>query len=298
MVGEKFRTLREERAFVRLLAGTTALALGATLAACGGGGGDQKPATQVAAKVNKDEISVHQINYVLQRQPGLKPEQVPVASKRVLETLIDQELAIQQAVESKLDRDPNIVMAIEAAKRDIIAKAYIDKVASSAAKPTDEEISQYYASKPALFAQRRIYALQEFGIEGGPDTAKVIAPIAQAAKNAEELKKQLSSANIKFSSRVLTQPAESLPLNLVDRIGALNEGQNMTVPTPNGVNIVFVNGVKSQPVTLEQAKPAIEQFLLNERKRKVLADEVKRLRGGATIAYQGQFAAAAASATP
>jgi EpsD family peptidyl-prolyl cis-trans isomerase len=279
-------------------AGACALALAMALTGCGGGDGGQKSATQVAVKVNKNEISVHQINHVLQRQAGLKPEQVPVASKRILETLIDQELAIQQAVDAKLDREPNIVMAIEAAKRDILAKAYIDKVAGSAAKATDEEIAQYYASKPALFAQRRLYGLQEFGIEGGPDTAKTITPIAQAAKNAEDLRKQLAAANLKFSSRVITQPAEALPLNLIDRIAALNEGQSLAIPTPNGVNVVFVNTAKSQPVTLEQAKPAIEQFLLNERKRKILGDEAKRLRDGATIAYQGQFAAAAASAAP
>src|SRR5689334_3188050 len=43
------------------------------LAACGS---KREGATQVAAKVNKEEISVHQINFLMQRQGNLKPEQV------------------------------------------------------------------------------------------------------------------------------------------------------------------------------------------------------------------------------
>ena len=89
------------------------IATATLLVACGGGDGDKKATTQVAAKVNSGEISVHQVNFVLQRQQGLKPEQAQAVSRRVLEGLVDQELAVQQAVEQKLDRDPRIVSAIE-----------------------------------------------------------------------------------------------------------------------------------------------------------------------------------------
>ncbi len=259
----------------------------AMLAACGGG--DKKGATQVAAKVNKEEISVHQINFVLQRQPGLKPEQAKAASKQILETLIDQELAIQQATENKLDREPNVVMAIEGAKREILARAYADKLAATASKPTDEDVAQYYNSKPSLFAQRRVYVLQEFNIEASGEAANVLGPIAQASKSSSDLAKQLTAANIKFNTRQISQPAENLPLTLIDRIGALSDGQSLTLPTPTGVNVVFVNSAKSQPVALAQARPAIEQFLLNDRKRKIMTDEIKRLRAAASVTYEGQF---------
>ena len=55
-------------------------------------------------------------------------------------------------------------------------------------------------------------------------------------------------------------------------------------------------GSRSQPVTEEQARPAIEQFLLNERKRKLVEDELKGLRTGAKIDYVGKFAEAASAA--
>ena len=122
-----------------------------------------KAASQTAAKVNKDEITVHQINFVLQQQRNLRPEQIDAAGKQILERLIEQQLALQKADEQKLDRDPRVVQQMEVARREIVARAYLDKVGEAAPKPTAEEIKKYYDEKPALFKERRIYSIQEIG---------------------------------------------------------------------------------------------------------------------------------------
>ncbi len=263
------------------------VASAALFAACGKKEGG---ATQVAAKVNKEEISVHQINFVLQRQQGLKPEQAPAASKRILEGLIDQELAVQQAQEQKLDRDPRVVMAIEAAKRDIIARAYADKVAETAAKPTAEEVKAYYADKPGLFAQRKIYTLQEISVEADATQSKDLAAKAASARSADELQTALRTAGIRFAARQITQAPENMPLGVVDQVASLGEGKSLVMPTPSGFNVVFVSAAKPAVVTEEQAKPAIEAFLLNERKRKLVEEGIKALRKDAKVQYMGQFA--------
>ena len=73
----------------------------ATVAGCGNKEGKVAAATQVAAMVGSEEISVHQINQVLSRTntSGATAEQVKAMSREVLEKLIDQELAIGQATE-------------------------------------------------------------------------------------------------------------------------------------------------------------------------------------------------------
>jgi EpsD family peptidyl-prolyl cis-trans isomerase len=125
------------------------------LTACGKKDDKDKPASQTAAKVNKEEITVHQINFVLQQQRGLVPEQAASASKQILERLIDQELALQKAEDQKIDRDPRVVQQIEAARRDIISRAYLEKIASGAPKASPAEIKAYYDAHPALFKERR-----------------------------------------------------------------------------------------------------------------------------------------------
>lgn len=273
----------------------TLLIAAALLAGCGGGeksGG----ATQVAAKVNKQEISVHQINFVLQRQPNLRPEQVAPATKRVLEGLIDQQLALEQAEEEKLDRNPQVVMAIEAARREILARAYADRMAEAAAKPTAEEIKTYYASKPSLFAERRIYNLVEFNVEASQDQAAQLSPRLAAARTSSEMAALFKAAGVKFAARNVSQGPENLPFSLVERLASMTPGQNSFSPTPNGINVLLLAEARPAPLTEEQAAPAIEQFLLNERKSKLVADALKNLRSKANVKYAGQFSEAAASA--
>ena len=275
---------------VSLVALMAAVAL---LAGCGDK--KEKAASQTAVKVNKAEVTVHQINFVLQQQRGLRPEQADAASKQILERLIDQELALQKADDLKVDRDPRVVQQLEAAKRDIIARAYLDKVSEAAAQPTPDEIKKYYDEKPALFKDRRIYSIQEIGIEAKPEQIPVLRDKLSAAKNINEFVEFLKANDYKFSGNQAVRAAEQLPLAGLEAFAKMQDGQAILNPGPNGVQVVVLAGSRSQPVAEEQARPAIEQFLLNERKRKLIEDDVKAMRTAAKIEYVGKFAEGAAS---
>lgn len=280
---------------VSLLAAVSAAVL---LAACGGDKGDK--ASQTAAKVNKEEITVHQINFVLQRQPGLKPEQAEAASRQVLERLVDQELAVQKAQEQKLDRDPRVVQQIEAAKREIIARAYVERVGESVAKPTNEEIAKYYNDKPALFKDRRIYSLQELQIEAKPEQFEVLRAKLGAAKNLNEFVDFLKANDFRFAGNQAVRAAEQLPLSSLDGIARMKDGDSMVSPAANGITVLFLVGSRSQPVDEARARPAIEAFLLNQRKAEVVQKDIKALRDSSKIEYVGKFAqpAPAAASAP
>ena len=157
-----------------------------------------KPASQTAAKVNKEEITVHQINFVLQQQRGLPPEQAASASKQILDRLVDQELALQKAQDQKIDREPRVVQQLEAARREIIARAYIEKIGSGAPKPSPAEVKAYYEGHPALFKERRVYNLQELSIQAKPDEVAGLQAKLIAAKDMPEFVAYLKTSNVKF----------------------------------------------------------------------------------------------------
>jgi EpsD family peptidyl-prolyl cis-trans isomerase len=270
------------------------VAAAALLAACG----EKKEggATQTAAKVNKDEVTVHQINFVLQQQRNLRPEQTDAASKQILERLIDQQLALQKAEEAKIDRDPRVMQQLEAARREIISRAYLEKVGEAAPKPTPEEIKAYYDEKPALFSQRRIYQIQEISIEAPQDRLPEIRERLGAAKNVNEFVQYLQASGLRFSGNQAVRAAEQLPLASLDALSKLKDGQALVVPTATGAQVAVLAGSRMQPVSEEQARPAIEQFLLNERRRKLVEEEVKAMRAAAKIEYVGKFVGGPAGA--
>ncbi|MBT9489726.1 MAG: peptidyl-prolyl cis-trans isomerase, EpsD family [Rubrivivax sp.] len=284
-------TIRPAPARMALVALAAATLL---LAACGDK--KEKGASQTAAKVNKEEVTVHQINFVLQQQRGLKPEQADAASKQILERLIDQELAVQKADEMKLDRDPRVVQQLEAVKREVLARAYADKVGEAAAKPTAEEIKKYYDDNPALFSQRRVYSLQEIQIEAPAEQVPALRAKLGEVKNIGEFVEHLKTTGLRFAGNQAVRTAEQLPLGSLKTFAAMKDGQALMNPTPNGAVVVVLAGSRPQPVTEEQARPAIEQFLVNDRKRKLLEDDRKALRSAAAIEYVGKFVGGAASA--
>ncbi len=272
------------------LASSSLIALVAAVALLAGcGDKKEKGASQTAAKVNKAEITVHQINFVLQQQRGLKPEQADAASKQILERLIDQELALQKADDLKIDRDPRVVQQLEAAKREVIARAYLEKVGEAAAKPSPEEIKKYYDEKPALFKERRIYSIQEIGIEAKPEQVPTLREKLTAAKNINEFVEYLKANDFKFSGNQAVRAAEQLPLQGLEAFAKMQDGQAIMNQGPNGVQVVVLAGSRSQPVGEEQARPAIEQYLTNERKRKLIEDDVKAMRAAAKVEYVGKF---------
>jgi EpsD family peptidyl-prolyl cis-trans isomerase len=272
------------------LAAASMAALALTLAGCGGGDKKDKPASQTAARVNKEEITVHQINFVLQQQRGLAPEQAASASQQVLERLVDQELALQKAQEQKVDRDPRVVQQLEAARREIIARAYVEKISSGAPKASPAEVKAYYDSHPALFKDRRVYNLQELTIQAKQDQLDALQAKLAAAKDVPDFVNYLKANDIKFGANQAVRAAEQLPLATLDKFAQMKDGQTIFNRSPNGAQVIIVAAARSQPVDEAKATPAIEQFLLNERKRKVVDDDLKALRSAAKIEYVGEYA--------
>ncbi|NTV70824.1 MAG: peptidyl-prolyl cis-trans isomerase, EpsD family [Azonexaceae bacterium] len=271
------------------------------LGACGDRPPEKKAASQVAAKVNSGEISVHQINFVLQRTPNIPADKADIAKRQVLESLIDQELAVQQATEAKLERTPNVMQAIESARREILARAFIEQKVAKQAKPSAEEIHKFYSEHPELFANRKIYRIEEVAFAASPEIiAGVKAQLGSGKSTVAEVVTSLKAKGVEVAGGVSVKAAEQLALELLPRLSQVKDGQVQMIENQGRVALITVLASKSEPMDEIKAQPFIENFISNKQKSDAARSTMKELREKAKIEYVGEFVstAPAAAAAP
>lgn len=259
------------------------------LAGCGSEKKD-KVATQVAAKVNKEEISVHQINNVLSRAGNLPPDQAKLAAREVLDKLIEQELLVAKAMDKKLDREPRIMQTLEASRKQILAQAYMEQLLASMSKPTADEIKAYFGKHPELFSERRLYRFQEVNVAAGGARLPSLQQNFATAKSLSDILAILKEKNIAYTVNATTKAAEQLPMELAPRFSQMKDGQIAVIPSERNILVVQLIESRSAPIELAAATPVIEQFLINQKRNELAAKELKQLRADAKIEYVGDFA--------
>jgi len=240
-----------------------------------------RPGVQPVAKVNGTEISVRE----LRSASGS-------ALAQALEKVIDRELLVQKALAEKLDRDPQVMQAIDHARRQVLAQAYLERSvsrAAAAAGSSRDEIRAFYEQNPALFAERSIYRLRELVVSAPGEMIDVLRAEAAKARDLEDVAAWLKLRNANYSADALTQPAEQLPLAYLPQLARMKPGEIAVFATPLGASVIQLVHAEPAPLTEQQAAPLIEQFLAGRRRLETAAAEVKRLREVATIEYLGEF---------
>lgn len=275
--------------------------------ACVACGKKANPATsQVGIKINGDEVSMHQVDLAIQRQAAsVSPDQAASATQRIIDNLVDEELAAQAARKLDLDKDPRVVQLLEANKRETLARAFIDRKLEKAAEPTSAQIDAYYNEHPALFNDRRVYLLQETTVAVTANHFDALRARVESAPNVDKMTEAVRLDGSRFAMRQITVSAEDLPFGILDKIAALKEGQSLMQPREGGARIITVLQAKPAPIARSTANRVIIAFLNNENRNNAMKQEIKSLRDAAKIDYSEkltkltqQAASAAAQSAP
>ena len=268
------------------------LMLASILAGCGEKD-DKTKATQVAAKVNSEEITVSQVNNALSTVQATPGKTAEMAKQEVLGNLIVQNLAVQQAIKMKLDRNPAVMQAIENSKNMILARAYMDPIVSGIAKPTAEDIHKFYVDHPELFSDRHIFSMRELEIESRPEVMATVQDMINKGQNQDAIAAWAKEKNIPTNIQAGVKAAEQLPLEMLTKIAKIPVGKMLVIEMRKSISLVQIVSSKAEPVTESTATNAIQEYLNNTRKKETLENEIKSLKAAAKIEYFGDFQPAA-----
>jgi EpsD family peptidyl-prolyl cis-trans isomerase len=286
-------------------------------------GTDAQARNQVAARVNGREITVHQINVMLdgaQDKRAANTAPAPRSGGAALDRLIEQEVLVQAASAQMLDRDPNVLAAMEDARREALARAYLEKVSSTRPEPTDAEVHDYYLRNPLLFRNRKVYAIREVAVrlplQGDAATPSADLDKAAQARMAdahlrEDLARELPvrlqalwernhdwsalsdsvrGAGLRFESRSRIEAAEDLPLDQVMAFDHMNKG-SVRIRTDRGMLIALqVTKIAREPLDEARATPMIRAYLREKSRERAERGTIERLTKTAQVERIGMFA--------
>lgn len=247
--------------------------------------------SQVAARVNGDEITVSQLNYVLSRLGVSNQDEAKRAQHKALESLIETDLLAKQALQQGLDREPQVLQAIQYSKKKILAQAYLDRVLAhkNLTSPTNPQVRKYYNKHPELFAKRRIYHMREISIHDSSNADKSVRAELAKATSFTQLSKWLDAHNISFTTQDHISAAENLPLGLLPKLDRLRSGDMVDISDDTQLRAIEMLSSDEQPLSKAEAEPLIKRFLANRQRMDLARTEVKRLRTSAKIELVGSF---------
>jgi EpsD family peptidyl-prolyl cis-trans isomerase len=255
---------------------------------------DKKPSTQIVAKVNDVEITMHQINRVVKGMQTVSVDNVASVRREALEKLIDQQIIVEKAKKENLDRTPDVIMAIEAAKKEILAKAYIQKLVMNSSKTKSNDIKEYFNEHPALFSERRIFNFEDIGFQRVAEVMPALRAEVAQQKSMSEIAAWLREKGVKYTGGTYLRPAEQIPLTILPRLQYAKAGEVVLIEIDNAVHLIHVIKYEESPIDLATATPFIKSYFINTNGKQLITDKLKQFRKEAKVEYVGEYALAAA----
>jgi EpsD family peptidyl-prolyl cis-trans isomerase len=206
-----------------------------------------------------------------------------VDRQQVIDRLVDRELAVQQALARKLDRQPEVLLRLEEMRREILASAFAEQLAAALPRPTEQAVRAFYASNPELFSQRKIYRLRQLVIPASsPQLAQAKERLAGRQPLAE-IAAWLAREKAQFSHQDVLRAAEQVPLEALRKLHLLGEGETAIFEAPQAVYVYQLLGFQSAPLDLAAATPLIASHLARQEGDRAMRAELNILRTAASI---------------
>jgi peptidyl-prolyl cis-trans isomerase C len=250
----------------------------------------------VIAKVNGDEITYSQFNIESQKIKVKIIDSVQL-SQKLISGLIDRQLFAQEALKLGLDRNQEVQEAVNAAKTQIYAQAYIAKKVSKLPMPHEQEINQFVDQHPQYFAERKVVNTIDIIFENNNQQIDLHRLESQIT-TLEALRKFLNDKGIPFKTVNNRFSTDGLPFHILDKIKQLKAGDLLFAHDTNKVIVKAVSSIEPSFVSTTQAQQTATRLLLEQRQQDFIVQELNRLKALANIeVFESNLASVASGST-
>jgi EpsD family peptidyl-prolyl cis-trans isomerase len=247
---------------------------------------EQASKGQVVAHVGDQVITTSELDneFRLANVPA-EQQNDPAVIRQVLSELVVRKYLVDRALNSKLDREPSVLLDILRSKDQVLAAAAASRAV--AAQPTTQgDLDRYIAEHPAKFANRRMITADEIVFPLGPK-AQAVIDASKEANSLDDIDQELTRLTMAHNRSVGVFNTGEMPDDLLNSIQKKSDGLFFVRAGPNGV-FFKVRGEEAQPLQGEAAVNAARQYLR--------ADRLKAETGMASVSanldakYEGEYA--------
>lgn len=264
--------------------------------------GDASPSkpTQVAARVNAEELTVHQLNERLSAWTGgagTSGVEDP-AIGRGLNRLIELTLLRQEAEAQGLANKPEVMRQLMASRAEVLARAMAQQWGEEEGTPTPQEARRYFDEHPEAFSKRQVFLLQELRAEGEPLSQEKLSQRLAEFRSPQAMARALERDGHRSRVAHLQVGSDQLPVEQWKKLKSLESGQAIKVEDPQGLRVWWLQASVDQPIEWQQAQALIERLLANQARAERVRREIERLRTSAKVEYVGDFTRWSPTAEP
>ena len=272
----------------RSLLGILALAMAVSLPACDNSKKTIKDSKVERAvplvKVNDVDIFLLQPANNLTQAEHQSAATKAAVNKKTLEMMIDRQLLQNEALHNNLDRDPQVIQAIEQAKTEILAQAYLQSKFALLGASSKSEIDAYFKAHPELFTQRKVFYMNEL-LVATKDFSAQLKSTLDSAKSIEQVATWLDRHHVRYERTQVARSTADLAPDMIATLQTMRRNQLFVVNAGEYSMLDAIYDVKPSHVTAEAAAPQIEEYLRNKKRKEIGDVELGRLRASAKIVY-------------
>lgn len=253
---------------------SAALFLGTTLlAGCGNSGEQQLEKGQVVATVDGKDVTVGELNAELQGANLPEGTDRKAVEQAALQQVVQRRILADIARERGLDKTPMFLLQEKRAEETILAQMLQRSLATAVKQPTAQEVQTYIAQNPQLFAERKIFSVDQIQFEAPQDMRKLAA--YQPLKTMEEVEAQVKKDGLRYRRAPATLDVATANPQLVQQVLKLPAGEIFIIPAGQSVVANRITGERVEPLGGEDANRLATSMLQQQRYQDLIKRDVE-----------------------
>lgn len=255
-----------------------------------------KPAGQVVATVNGDEITGLELRSELGGFGSRDPELMKAAQQQAIEQILMRKLMAQEARKAKLDKTADYSLQVHRGEEALLAGLYQRKLAAEVSQPSRQNGEAYVAANPDKFANRRVLFVNQ--VIAGPN--KIAPERLRPLQTLDAVRGLLESEGVQFQENAVVLDTLTADPRLVGLINGLPAGEIFVVPQQGSLLFNQVTGQRSTPFRGDMATTYAMNLLRGQNSQAAIGKRLEALRKAAepNVVYSDAYKPKKPAATP